>query len=135
MQACACHGHKLEREANMKDQFCKQLNNFLDDVTTSRSRCRFLIRAVSNGCSLIHLHAIIFPDGVDTVEVRLIADDNSDYITDGIADSIYEDITRLACHYFPGYREIKCKATFGKYTIERGWNINDVITERNLICE
>lgn len=119
----------------MKDQFCKRLSNFWDDVTTPRSRARFLIRVVLDNCVVAYLHATMFPDGSGAVVVRLIADDNQDHVTDGVADSIFEDTTRLASHYFPEHREIRCKATFGMGTIERNWNINDVIKERNLTCK
>ena len=119
----------------MKDQLCKMLDNFWDDVTTPRSRSRFLIRVVSVNCVAVNLHVTFSPDGSDTVAVRLIADDNPDHVTDGAADSIYEDATRLARHYFPGYREIRCKATFGKSTVNREWSINKVIKERGLSCK
>ena len=120
----------------MENQFCiKRLDNFWDDVTTPRSRSRFLIRVVLGDCVAVNLHATFCPDGSGAVAVRLIADDNLDYVTDGVADSIYEDATRLARHYFPGCGEIRCRATFGKTTVNREWSINKVVKERGLSCK
>jgi hypothetical protein len=84
---------------------------------------------------VIHSQVTILLGREGVVEVRLTADSHKKYFTDGVVDSFYEDITRLVRHDFRGASEIRCKATFGKTTVERGWNIIDVIKERNLTCE
>ena len=118
----------------MQDQFYKRLENVWERVPSGLGY-RFFVKTVRFDGSVIVSQISILPSEPGVLEIHLLVLRHEKYFTDGVVDSIYEDATRFAHHYFPGYREIRCKATFGKTTVERGWNIFDVIKERGLICE
>lgn len=118
----------------MDDLFYKRLDNFWDYVTPEETKYRFLIRVVRNGGGMTHSHVTIsLPEG-NTVEVRFATDDHPRYFTDGVVNTIFDDVTRLVHHYFPGREKIECRATFGRKIVNYDWEINRIIRKRGLRC-
>lgn len=116
----------------MQDKFYTKLENDWKEIPSGLGY-RFIVRAKGDGGSAIVSQVTILPAGQGLVEVDLFALTDPKYFTDGVMNSIYEDITRFVRHYFHGVKEIRCSVTFGKSTINREWNVKKEIKARRLL--
>ncbi len=113
----------------MKDFFHKQLDNFWDDITTSKGKQKFILMVVRD---LATIHATVGIDYLegDTAESKLFTETDIENFTDGVFNSVFRDLSEIV-HYYggPGYKKLMCKATFGTKTRDYGWFLNEVVKE------
>ena len=116
----------------MQDEFCKQLENVWEEVPSGLGY-RFFVRTDRFDGSAIVSQISILPAEPGIFEVHLFTLSHEKYFTDGVVNSLFEDITRFVRHYHPECRDIKCKATYRKTVVHREWSVRQQIKLGRLI--
>jgi hypothetical protein len=114
----------------MEDKFIAGLENCWSPVAVAPGVQKYRINAFTNYGVHASIVSISYPKG-DAAEAQFIALGDPDYFTDGVIYSIFKDLSMLIRHYGPGYKILKCDATFGDKTRKFGWYLDEVIKERS----
>jgi hypothetical protein len=115
----------------MKDSFVKQLENSWDSIAMTRDNQKYRIETFTSYGIVRGIVTIVYPEG-DIAEAQFFALGDPDYFTDGVINSIFQDLSKIVRHYGPSYKIVRCSATFGDKTRKFGWYIDQVIKEGGL---
>lgn len=111
----------------IKDLFYKELEYDWELIRRAPGRQKFLV--IIKGPYVVTYAAVsIFYAKCDTARVRFFTDDKIDAFTDTTLYSMFGDLSWIVHHYGgPDYKNLLCKATFGRKTRNYGWPLNRVI--------